>query len=91
MVSRRDFPLRISAASMTCFVQDSLAVPAWRTLLEESTTAETEGDNAKLVMIAIETGGHVYHGATMPFGAVQQSLDTGNKEFVQAKKTSLHW
>ena len=40
-------------------------------------------DNTKLVRIAIGTGGHGhwFPGATMPFGAVQLSPDTGTKDW----------
>jgi putative alpha-1,2-mannosidase len=76
MVSRRNFLGSVSAASVACFVKDSLALPAaFRSFLE--------ADNTKLVKIAIGTGGHghTYPGATMPFGAVQLSPDTGIKDW----------
>ena len=72
MVSRRDFLGGVSAASVTGFVKDSLALP-FHSLLEAPSNSGTDTDNTKLVKIAIGTGGHghTYPGATMPFGAVQ--------------------
>ena len=84
MVSRRNFLGSMSAASMACFVKESLALPvALHSLLEAPSGAQTEADNTKLVKIAIGTGGHghTYPGATMPFGAVQLSPDTGIKDW----------
>src|SRR6202043_362980 len=84
MVSRRNFLGSISAASMACFVKDSLALPvAFHSLLDAPSSINTEADNTKLVKIAIGTGGHghTYPGATMPFGAVQLSPDTGIKDW----------
>src|SRR5258707_10270969 len=84
MVSRRDFLGNISAASMACFVKDSLALPpAFHYLLDTPSSTKTDADNTKLVKIAIGTGGHghTYPGATMPFGAVQLSPDTGIKDW----------
>jgi predicted alpha-1,2-mannosidase len=84
MVSRRNFLGGVSAASMACLVKDSLALPAaFHSLLEAPSDAEAGPDNTKLVKIAIGTGGHghTYPGATMPFGAVQLSPDTGIKDW----------
>ena len=48
-----------------------------------SAAEQTGADNTKLVKIAIATGGHghCFPGATMPFGAVQLSPDTGIKDW----------
>ena len=84
MVSRRNFLGSVSAASMACFVKDSLALPAaFHSLLDAPSSIHSEADNTKLVKIAIGTGGHghTYPGATMPFGAVQLSPDTGIKDW----------
>src|ERR1700761_3385605 len=81
MVSRRDFLGSVSAASLSCFVKDSLAFPA--SLLDMPSSIKSEADYTKFVKIAIGTGGHghTYPGATMPFGAVQLSPDTGIKDW----------
>jgi predicted alpha-1,2-mannosidase len=83
MVSRRNFLGGVSAASMACFVKESLALPAFHSLLHAPAGAQMDVDNTKLVKIAIGTGGHghTYPGATMPFGAVQLSPDTGVKDW----------
>jgi len=82
MVSRRNFLGGMSAASMACFVKDALALPtSLQPFADGSATADA--DHTKLVKIAIGTGGHghTYPGATMPFGAVQLSPDTGIKDW----------
>ena len=83
MVSRRNFLGGVSAASVTCLVKDSLALPVFHSLLSAPSGAGADTDNTKLVKIAIGTGGHghTYPGATMPFGAVQLSPDTGIKNW----------
>src|SRR5258707_13045171 len=83
MVSRRNFLSSVSAASMACFVKDSLALPPAFHYLLDAPSSNTDTDNTKLVKIAIGTGGHghTYPGATMPFGAVQLSPDTGIKDW----------
>ena len=70
MVSRRNFLGSISAASMACFVKDSLALPPAFHYLTSNTKADV--DNTRLVKIAIGTGGHghTYPGATAPNGVV---------------------
>ena len=83
MVSRRNFLGGVSAASMTCLVKDSLALPPFHSLLAAPSDSGSDADNTKLVKIEIGTGGHghTYPGATMPFGAVQLSPDTGIKDW----------
>jgi len=84
MVSRRNFLGGVSAASMACFVRDALALPAsLQPFLGKPAGDVAEADNTKLVKIAIGTGGHghTYPGATMPFGGVQLSPDTGIKDW----------
>ena len=84
MVSRRDFLGGVSAASLACFVKETVALPAvFHPLLEAPSSTNSHADNSKYVKIAIGTGGHghTYPGATMPFGAVQLSPDTGIKDW----------
>ncbi|MCU1225245.1 MAG: putative alpha,2-mannosidase [Edaphobacter sp.] len=84
MVSRRNFLGGVSAASMACFVRDALALPAsLQPFLGASSGDGSDVDATKLVKTAIGTGGHghTYPGATMPFGAVQLSPDTGIKDW----------
>ncbi len=82
MVSRRNFLGGVSAASMGCFVKDALPA-TFHSLLSASSGNGTDADNTKFVKIAIGTGGHghTYPGATVPFGAVQLSPDTGIKDW----------
>jgi predicted alpha-1,2-mannosidase len=79
MISRRNFLGGVSATSVACLVKDALALPAVFTPSNDDSLT----DNTKLVKIAIGTGGHghTYPGATMPFGAVQLSPDTGIKDW----------
>jgi predicted alpha-1,2-mannosidase len=83
MVSRRNFLGSASAATVTCFVKESLALPATFHSLLDAPSSTKSNDNTKFVKIAIGTGGHghTYPGATMPFGAVQLSPDTGIKDW----------
>ena len=84
MVSRRNFLGGVSAASMACFVRDALALPAsLQPFSGKPADDVAEADNTKFVKIAIGTGGHghTYPGATMPFGGVQLSPDTGIKDW----------
>jgi predicted alpha-1,2-mannosidase len=78
MISRRDFLGGVSAASMGCLVRNTLALP-----VVSGSNRLNAVDNTKFVKIAIGTGGHghTYPGATMPFGAVQLSPDTGIKDW----------
>jgi predicted alpha-1,2-mannosidase len=82
MVSRRYFLGGVSAASMACFVKDALPA-TFHSLLSASSGNGIDADNTKFVKIAIGTGGHghTYPGATVPFGAVQLSPDTGIKDW----------
>ena len=84
MVSRRNFLGCASAASVACLVRDAFGLPAsFNPFLAELSPESIEVDNTKLVKIAIATGGHghCFPGATMPFGAVQLSPDTGIKDW----------
>jgi predicted alpha-1,2-mannosidase len=84
MVSRRNFLGGVSAASVACFVKDALALPAsLQPFIGAPSGDAADADNTKLVKVAIGTGGHghTYPGATMPFGAVQLSPDTGIKDW----------
>src|SRR5260370_18133642 len=80
MVSRRRFLSAASAASLAHFVRDAFGLASHvNPFLPESGDGTDAFDNTKLVRIAIGTGGHghCFPGATMPFGAVQLSPDTG--------------
>src|SRR5450755_3193088 len=84
MVSRRNFLGGASAASLACLVHDAFGLPAsFNPFLPNAPVAGAGADNTKLVKIAIGTGGHghCYPGATMPFGAVQLSPDTGVRDW----------
>src|SRR5260370_32701587 len=84
MVSRRNFLGGVSAASVACFVKDALALPAsLQPFIGAPSGDAADADNTKLVKVAIGNGGHghTYPGATMPFGAVQLSPDTGIKDW----------
>ncbi|MEO6802963.1 MAG: GH92 family glycosyl hydrolase [Granulicella sp.] len=82
MVSRRNFVGGMSAASLACMVRNVFGLPAtMHPFLDKA--AGSAVDNTKRVKIAIGTGGHghTFPGATMPFGAVQLSPDTGTKDW----------
>jgi predicted alpha-1,2-mannosidase len=84
MVSRRRFLSAASVASLTYFVRDAFGSPTHVNPLLPGPGEGTKAyDNTKLVKIAIGTGGHghCFPGATMPFGAVQLSPDTGIKDW----------
>jgi predicted alpha-1,2-mannosidase len=83
MVSRRNFLGGVSAASMACLVKEALALPVPLQPLFGAPASAMDVDHTKLVKIAIGTGGHghTFPGATMPFGAVQLSPDTGIKDW----------
>jgi predicted alpha-1,2-mannosidase len=84
MVSRRRFLGRASAASLACVVRDAFGLPgSFQPFLSTPAEAAMDHDNTKHVKIAIGTGGHghTYPGATVPFGAVQVSPDTGVRDW----------
>ncbi len=84
MVSRRQFLGGASAASLACVVRDAFGLPgSFQPFLAASAEAAKGSDNTKHVKIAIGTGGHghTYPGATVPFGAVQLSPDTGVRDW----------
>src|ERR1700733_11517741 len=84
MVSRRRFLSAASAASLIYFVRDAFGLPPHVNPFLSGPGEGTEAfDNTKVVKIAIGTGGHghCFPGATMPFGAVQLSPDTGIKDW----------
>ena len=84
MVSRRRFLGAASAVSLAHFVRDAFGLPSHvNPFLPEFGDGRDALDNTKLVKIAIGTGGHghCFPGATMPFGAVQLSPDTGIKDW----------
>jgi predicted alpha-1,2-mannosidase len=82
MVSRRGFLGGLSAASMACLVREAFSLPASFEPFMKAAAAN-DVDNTTRVKIAIGTGGHghTYPGASMPFGAVQLSPDTGIKDW----------
>ena len=79
MVSRRTFLGAVSAVSATGLVNNAFALPSF--LASPGDTAAT--DHTGHVKLAIGTGGHghCFPGATVPFGAVQLSPDTGIKDW----------
>jgi predicted alpha-1,2-mannosidase len=84
MVSRRKFLGAASAATLSTVVRDAFALPAsFNPFLNAAAPESTATDNTKHVKIAIGTGGHghTYPGATVPFGAVQLSPDTGVRDW----------
>ena len=84
MVSRRSFLGGASAASLACVVRDAFGLPgSFQPFLSAPVEAAMDHDNTKHVKIAIGTGGHghTYPGATVPFGAVQLSPDTGVRDW----------
>jgi predicted alpha-1,2-mannosidase len=84
MVSRRGFLGGASAASLAFVVREAFGLPASFHPFFAASTIETSSiDPTKLVKIAIGTGGHghCYPGATVPFGAVQLSPDTGVRDW----------
>ena len=80
MFSRRYFLGGVSAASLATFSRNTFAL---RPFLSEAPDSTGKGDNLRHVKIAIGTGGHghTYPGATVPFGAVQLSPDTGVRDW----------
>jgi putative alpha-1,2-mannosidase len=84
MVSRRRFLGAASAASLAHFVRDSFGLSSQvNPFLSEFGEGTDAIDNTRPVRIAIGTSGHghCFPGATMPFGAVQLSPDTGIKDW----------
>src|SRR5580692_5800020 len=84
MVSRRNFLGGVSAASLACVVREAFGLPSsFHPFLAAPTVETASVDHTKLVKIAIGTGGHghCFPGATMPFGAVQLSPDTGVRDW----------
>src|SRR5207248_5745738 len=79
MTTRRNFLSSIVALPGLMSLRGKL--PGLIPSLAPETTSGV--DNTKFVKIAIGTGGHghTYPGATMPFGAVQLSPDTGIKDW----------
>jgi predicted alpha-1,2-mannosidase len=83
MVSRRNFLGAASAATLALYVRDAFGLSASFNPFVSAPVDTSSTDNTKLVKIAIGTGGHghCYPGATVPFGAVQLSPDTGIKDW----------
>ena len=84
MVSRRTFLGRASAATLACAVRDMFALPtSFEPFLPGADSEASSFNPIKHVKLAIGTGGHghCYPGATVPFGAVQLSPDTGVRDW----------
>jgi predicted alpha-1,2-mannosidase len=83
MVSRRSFLGAASAATLSFSVREAFGLSASFNPFVSVPAETSTTDNTKLVKIAIGTGGHghCYPGATVPFGAVQLSPDTGIKDW----------
>ena len=84
MVSRRNLLKNASVAALACAARDAFALPtSFDPFLASSLDPVGAIDHTKLVKIAIGTGGHghCFPGATMPFGAVQLSPDTGVRDW----------
>ena len=84
MFSRRNFLKDASVAALACAARDAFALPAsFQPFLAATVDAPGSVDHTKFVNIAIGTGGHghCYPGATVPFGAVQLSPDTGVRDW----------
>jgi putative alpha-1,2-mannosidase len=91
MVSRRRFLSAASGASLSYAVRDAFGLSSRvNPFLPEFGEGIDALDNTKLVKIVIGTGGHghCFPGATMPFGAVQLSPDTGAKIGIIARGTT---
>ncbi|MGO4211052.1 GH92 family glycosyl hydrolase [Terriglobus sp. 2YAB30_2] len=84
MITRRSFLGSLSAVSAGLAVADALPLAAFA-------KSPASSDVTKYVKIAIGTGGHghTYPGATMPWGAVQLSPDTGVKGWDHC--SGYHW
>jgi len=80
MISRRNFLGGVSAASLSVLAKDAFPLQPLFAAAADNTGAV---DHTRLMKLAIGTGGHghTYPGATMPFGAVQLSPDTGIKDW----------
>lgn len=83
MVSRRDFLRGASVATLAGAVRNTFALPAGFQPFAEAPQAGHATDHTGRVKIAIGTGGHghCFPGATVPFGAVQLSPDTGVRDW----------
>jgi len=70
----------VSAASLSVLAKDAFPLQPLFAAAADNTGAV---DHTRLMKLAIGTGGHghTYPGATMPFGAVQLSPDTGIKDW----------
>jgi len=84
MVSRRNFLKDASAVALACAARDTLALStSFEPFLSPVSSHKDGIDHTKHVKIAIGTGGHghCFPGATVPFGAVQLSPDTGVRDW----------
>ena len=75
MISRRTFVGALSAGAAATYVRSGMALPVSK--------GEGAIDHTKWVKIEVGTGGHghTFPGATVPFGAVQLSPDTGASDW----------
>lgn len=82
-LTRRGFCGAASASSLGLLANRLAASPALEPFLKPPARGLEAGDNTRHVKLAIGTGGHghCYPGATVPFGAVQLSPDTGVQDW----------
>lgn len=75
MVSRRTFVGALSAGAAAAYVRSAFGAPVAK--------GDAATDHTKWVKIFVGTGGHghTFPGATVPFGAVQLSPDTGASDW----------
>src|SRR3954453_2248880 len=83
MISRRGFVGSASVVTLACMVRDMFALPDTFQRFFSAIDPARSFDPIKHVKLAIGTGGHghCFPGATMPFGAVQLSPDTGGRDW----------
>ena len=84
MVSRRNLLKNASVAALACATREAFSLPAsFEPFMSAPVAAGGAADHTKYVNISIGTGGHghCYPGATVPFGAVQLSPDTGVRDW----------
>jgi predicted alpha-1,2-mannosidase len=83
MVSRRNFLSGASLATLACVVRDAFGLPASFDPFHAAPASALHFDPIRHVKLAIGTGGHghCFPGATVPFGAVQLSPDTGVRDW----------
>jgi predicted alpha-1,2-mannosidase len=83
MVSRRNFLGSASLATLACVVRDAFGLPPTFDPFHAEPASALDFNPMRYVKLAIGTGGHghCFPGATVPFGAVQLSPDTGVRDW----------